>query len=125
MIDGFDLLIIRPPGRVGMTDARRLSARVREKGAVLVLFGSGPVWPVSLDLHLAVVSSAWIGLGEGSGYLRERRMEVACRGRGAASRERRVLLWWPEPPFRAACPNAKAVNDGPAADPLWLAVAVG
>jgi len=122
LIDGFDLLIISPAGRVGVTEARRLSARVREKGAVLVLLGTSgrvPVWPVSLDLHLEVLNSAWKGLGEGSGYLRERRMEIACRGRGKASRERRGVLWLPDPPLPAACPN-----DVPAAGPNEVSATV-
>lgn len=95
LVDGFDMLLLSPPVRVGMTDARRLSARTRERGAVLVVLASGSVWPVAPDLHLSVVSSEWNGLRAGSGYLRERRVEVACRGRRAASRERRKALWLP------------------------------
>jgi hypothetical protein len=59
---------------------------------VLVPLGA---WPEPADLRLAVTSSAWSGLGQGHGRLQARQVEVLVAGRGAATRERRVLLWLP------------------------------
>jgi len=93
LVDGFDLVLLRPPGRVGSVDARRLVARIRERGTVLALLGGG--WPESTDIHLAVAGSTWTGLGAGHGHLQARRMEVVLTGRRAAARPRRVSFWMP------------------------------
>jgi hypothetical protein len=95
LVDGFDLVLLRPPGRVRPVESRRLVARAREKGTVLVVLGGG--WPESPDLHLTVARSDWSGLGDGHGYLQARRMEVVLTGRRAAARERRCSLWLPGP----------------------------
>jgi hypothetical protein len=80
-------------------DARRLAARARERGSVLVVAGKG--WPEAADVRLAVTRSEWHGLdggaGVGAGRLRGRRVEVVGGGRGAAARERRSTLWLPAP----------------------------
>jgi hypothetical protein len=91
LLDAIDVVAVRPPGRVRPVDARRLAARARERGAVLVVAGDGFD---GADLRLSVVSSSWSGLGRGHGLLRERRLEVAVSGRGAAVRERRVSVVW-------------------------------
>jgi hypothetical protein len=96
LIDGFDLVLLHPPHRVGGGDARRLAARARERGAVLVLVDP-PGWPEAPDIRLSVTASSWEGLGEGHGSLRARRMEVVAGGRRAAGRERRGSIWLPAP----------------------------
>jgi hypothetical protein len=93
MIDGVDLILLRPPRGTKPADARRLTAKVRERGAVLVPFGEG--WPEGADLRLSVAATGWQGLGDGHGFLQARRVEVTSVGRGAASRPRRVGLWLP------------------------------
>ena len=93
MIDGVDLILLRAPRGAKAADARRLAAKARERGAVLVPFGDG--WPEGADLRLSVAGNGWQGLGEGHGYLQARRVEVTSVGRGAASRQRRVGLWLP------------------------------
>lgn len=119
LLDGVDLLLLGPPARAGAGDARRLAARARERGVVMVVLdGGGPAgafgWPESPDFRLAVVRSAWDGLGVGYGHLRARRVEVALSGRRAAVRERRQLLWLPGPggemaPADEAVPAGEAV----------------
>jgi hypothetical protein len=94
LVDACDVVLARPPGRVSSADARRLTARVRERGAALVVAGA---WPEAAEVQLGVASEAWVGLGQGYGRLRGRRVEVVAGGRGAAARERRVSLWLPHP----------------------------
>jgi hypothetical protein len=94
LVDACDVVLARPAGRVSPADARRLTARVRERGAVLVVCGA---WPEAAEVQLAVASLAWEGLGQGHGRLRGRRVEVVAGGRGAAARERRLSLWLPHP----------------------------
>jgi hypothetical protein len=94
LLDAVDVVLVRPPARLPATQARRLAARARERGAVLVPLGP---WPEPADLRLAVTTSAWSGLGQGHGNLQARQVEVLVTGRGPATRERRVLLWLPSP----------------------------
>ena len=93
-LDAIDVVLVRAPARLPATQARRLAARARERGAVLVPLGA---WPGPADLCLAVTSSVWHGLGQGHGTLHSRQVEVRATGRGAATRERRLLLWLPSP----------------------------
>jgi hypothetical protein len=93
VVDAFDVVLVCPPRRVHATDARRLAARARERGAVLVVVGG--LWE-GADVRLSVRRSAWDGLGQGHGHLCARRVEVAAEGRGAAARPRTVSLWLPD-----------------------------
>jgi hypothetical protein len=96
LLDAFDVVLARPPSSsgVGPADARRLTARARERGAVLVVSGA---WPEGAEVQLRVVAAGWEGVGQGHGRLRGRRVEVVAGGRGAAARERRASLWLPHP----------------------------
>ena len=91
LVDGIDIVLVRPAGR-STTSARRLSARARERGTVLVLLGAA-WWPAELNLY--VLHRRWSGLGEGHGNLEGQVLEVASRGRGAASRDRRATVHLP------------------------------
>jgi hypothetical protein len=99
LVDGMELLLLGPPGRVRPADARRLVARAREQGTVLVVLEppGDRCWPEAPDLRLAVVHASWAGLGSGHGHLRSRRLEVVTTGRRAAARERRTILLLPGP----------------------------
>ncbi len=94
LVDAFDVVLARPPAHVKGADVRRLTARARERGAVLVVSGT---WPEPAEVQLTVASAVWEGVGQGHGRLRGRRVEVVAGGRGAAARERRVGLWLPHP----------------------------
>jgi hypothetical protein len=110
-LDAVDVVLVRSPAGLSAAPARRLAARARERGAVLVPLGA---WSEPADLRLAVTSSDWHGLGQGYGSLRARRVEVVASGRGAAARERRVLLWLPSPDgtiIPAAAPGAAGNPD--------------
>ena len=94
LLDAFDVVLARPPVRLSLGNARRLSARARERGAVLVVVG-GDV--EGADVRLATTAAEWRGLGAGHGHLTGRVVDVVAGGRGAASRERRVRVWLPAP----------------------------
>ena len=92
LLDAVDVVLVRSPAGLPAGQARRLAARARERGAVLIPLGA---WSEPADLRLAVAASAWHGLGQGDGRLQARLVEVVIGGRGAATRERRVRLWLP------------------------------
>jgi hypothetical protein len=92
LVDGFDLVAVRPPVDLAPTDARALTARARHHGAVLVSLGP---WP-GAEVRLAPVRSRWEGLGDGHGRLSARRVLVQATGRGTAGgRPRSAELWLP------------------------------
>ena len=95
LLDAIDVVVLVPPssGRaVRAADARRLSSRARERGAVLVVVGS---WPEGPDVRLRPSAATWTGLGDGHGALATRALEVVAGGRGAAARERRRTVVLP------------------------------
>lgn len=93
LADSVDAVLVGR-ARARVTDARKLQARLRERGGVLVTVGGeGGLEP---DLTMAVVEATWEGLGRGNGHLRSRRVEVESTGRRAAARPRRVTLWLPD-----------------------------
>jgi hypothetical protein len=93
LLEAVDVVLVCLPRHVRTDDARRLVARARDRGAVLVTTGSSGA--LAADLRLSVAGATWEGLGQGHGRLRARRMDVVATGRGAASRERRASLWLP------------------------------
>jgi hypothetical protein len=95
LVDGFDLLMVQPPGRVRAVDARRLMARVRERGSVLLVVDG--VWPEPADLRLSAGRVEWEGLGAGHGRLTGRQVEVEVAGRRVRGRDRRRVVWLPAP----------------------------
>jgi hypothetical protein len=98
LLQGMDVVLLRPPDRVGPGAARRLVARARERRAVLVVIDD-PVgkWPEAPDLRLAVGPGTWVGIEAGHGHLRGRRVEVVAAGRRGATRPMRTVLWLPGP----------------------------
>lgn len=96
LLDAFDVVLVRAPDRspLRLGDARRLSARARERGAVLVHVGADVE---GADVRLTTERPEWHGLGDGHGHLTGRAVDVVAGGRGAASRERRVRVWLPAP----------------------------
>jgi hypothetical protein len=96
LLDGLDLVAVatgEAGGRFTEANARRLSARARHRGAVLLPFGP---WP-GADLELSCEPAGWTGPGRGDGHLRQRQVTVHTRGRGAAVRPVRANLLLPAP----------------------------
>jgi hypothetical protein len=95
LVDSVDLVLVAPR-RVAPGEVRRLTARARERDAVLVVLPRSS-WP-GPDVRLTVGPSSWTGPdGGGAGRLVARTAEVVAGGRGAAARERRATLWLPGP----------------------------
>jgi hypothetical protein len=114
LLDAFDVVLARPPagGKVRAGDGRRLTARARERGSVLVRLGASSAWPEVADLALTVTATAWEGLGQGYGHLRARRATVESGGRRGHDRPRRVDLWLPGPDGRLVPLELEGQTDG-------------
>lgn len=89
LFDGISVVLTEVPAFARVGDARRLQARARERGAVLVAMGP---WPAEAALRLQAGGSVWRGLGDGAGALVERDQRVHVDGRGVASREQVALV---------------------------------
>lgn len=101
LVGAFDVVLTCLPPRVKAADGRRLAARLRERGTVLVQIPE-PVHPsrphhdvITGDVVLTVSAVEWEGLGRGHGRLLSRRIEVLTSGRGAATLGTRSWLWLP------------------------------
>ncbi len=93
LLDGCELVLLRPPGAPSAQVRTRLAATLRRCGGVLVVAGG---WE-GAQARLAVASQEWAGVGIGHGRLRARRVQVVADGRGAAARARARWLWLPGP----------------------------
>ncbi len=93
LVGSVDVIVVASGRQSGSGDLRRLTARLRERGSVMIRVGAGD----GADVRLRVVASDWEGLGDGHGLLRRRRVEVNVDGRGASSRPRADKLFLPGP----------------------------
>jgi hypothetical protein len=101
LVGGIDVIVVDGRAPLATADGRRLAARVRERGSVLVTVTPGSLparrrpgaWPA--DVTLTVTAGSWEGLGTGHGHLHHRRVRVEAEGRGQSSRPRRAELWLP------------------------------
>lgn len=91
LVDGFDLVLLRPAGAVPSGVARRLAARARQRRAALLVHGD---WP-GARLVLSASDVRWEGLGAGRGRLRRRVVTVTAAGRAVAGRPRSVRVALP------------------------------
>jgi hypothetical protein len=95
LLDAFDVVLVQPTPDLPAALVRRLQARARERGSVILSL-AGHVG-FSPDVVLATAAPSWCGLADGSGHLRGRQVQVESGGRGGAARRRRVTLWLPGP----------------------------
>ncbi len=104
LADVAQIVLTRPLGRVVPGDVSRLSARLRQRGGALVALGS---WP-GADVTLRVTRSEWSGIGDGHGFLTERRATVSASGRAGAVRpvDAELLLPAADGTVRAVVPAA-------------------
>lgn len=92
LIDALDIVVLGPRLALTAAPARRLEARARERGAVVMVEGRR-TWPGATDLDLRVVGRHPVGLAAGHGHLHGVRAVVEVTGRGAAARPRRGEVW--------------------------------
>ncbi len=92
LLDGVDVVVAAAPGLVPATVARRLAARARQRGSVLMPYGGR--WE-GADLLVEAVRGGWRGLGQGRGRLRGRELVISARGRGGAARPVQARIWLP------------------------------
>jgi len=92
LIDGIDLVVVRPPSRPAHGAARRLMARARERRAVLIVVSEPrSAWPVPVDVMIDITDADW----RTDATLRERVITARVSGRGAARRGDDVRLLLP------------------------------
>jgi len=114
LIDGCELVLLRPPGRAPAPVRQRLEAALRRGRGVLLVAGD---WP-GAQVRLRVVNQGWTGLGDGHGQLRACCAEVVADGRGEAAMTRTHWLWLPgeDGGVAVADPADIPVADWPVAD---------
>lgn len=97
LLEGFPVVVLGPEVRLGAADARRLAARLRERGGVLVRVGGDGL---SAQVRLQAQRVTWEGVDAEvpTRLLQRRRIVVEAGGRGAASRGRRAEIVLPVAP---------------------------
>lgn len=88
MLGAVDVLLLRPPERVPGRLARRLAGKARESRCTVVTLG--PAWEGSA-VRVSAIRQEWLGLGQGHGHLRARRVTAVASSRPGAV----VGLWLP------------------------------
>jgi hypothetical protein len=91
LLDGCELVLLRPPSRASAQVRQRLEATLRRGGGVLLVAGD---WP-GAQVRLRVITQGWTGLGDGHGRLRACCAQVMADGRGEAAMTRTRWLWLP------------------------------
>jgi hypothetical protein len=91
VVDVLSVVVVAPPSRARDGDVARLTARLRQREATLVVVGD---WP-QVEASLTVSRSGWDGLGDGTGYLSSRRVTVESAPRGGSPSRRTAELWLP------------------------------
>jgi hypothetical protein len=116
LLDAVEVVLVQPTAPVTPTVQRRLVARARDRGSVLVQAGGhAGVWAAQPDLTVTAGTSRWEGVGVGHGRLRARQVEVTVAGRRSAVRPRSAVLWLPGPDGRiaVAAPRSPAARPAP------------
>lgn len=90
LLDGIDVVVVGPGAHLTDADRRRLMARARDRGSVLL---STAPWP-GAGTVLTVEGGRWTGVGDGDGRLRAHELHVTRTGRGSAgqAQDLRVVL---------------------------------
>ncbi|WP_265523582.1 hypothetical protein [Oerskovia flava] len=86
LLDGMDVVVVGPQAALTDPERRRLGARARERGAVLV---SSVPW-VGAHVVLTARAGTWTGVDRGAGWLRRRTVLVERAGRAGAARAVRL-----------------------------------
>jgi hypothetical protein len=81
LVDGLDVVVVGPRAALPEADRRRITARVRDRGAILL---STVPWP-GAHVVLTVEHRRWTGVGTGDGRLRAQHVRVVRTGRSGAA----------------------------------------
>ncbi|WP_258726877.1 hypothetical protein [Cellulomonas sp. NS3] len=81
LLDGVDVVLVGPEAALTGADRRRLTARARERGSVLL---TSARWP-GANVVLTAEQGRWSGVGTGDGRLRTHELRVVRTGRGSAA----------------------------------------
>lgn len=114
LLDGIDVVVVGPGARLVDADRRRLMARARDRGSVLL---STAPWP-GAGCVLTVEGGRWTGVGDGDGRLRAHELHVTRTGRGSAGRAQDLRVVLPlevgTDPYGLPVPAAPGRVDGTA-----------
>jgi hypothetical protein len=119
LLEGCEIVLLRPPERPSAQLRRKLEAAVRRYRSVLVVAGD---WE-GAQTRFRIARQEWAGLGDGHGRLRARRVQVVADGRGAWSRHRMRWLWLPGPAGSVVAAAQSITGEESAAGelPVWSA----
>lgn len=92
LADVLGVVVTRPSARASDSSVSRLTARLRQRGATMLVLGP---WPQS-EAMLSLSASNWSGIGQGHGHLGARQVTVTVSSR-ASGRPRNARLWLPDP----------------------------
>lgn len=105
LLEVLPVVAVRPAGQVRDADAARLSARLRDRGAVLLVAGD---WPRAVAT-ISLSDAHWAGVGEGHGCLTSREVTVMVSSkRTLTPRTARLLL--PDPSGQLAAAASPVVG---------------
>jgi hypothetical protein len=90
LVDVLGVVVLSTPASVSDRDVSRLSARLRQRGSILIAHGD---WP-RCEARLSMRDTEWVGTGRGHGHLQARRVTVEVRRGTAPARTGR--LWLPD-----------------------------
>lgn len=107
LIDVLGVVVVAAPSQVSSKDVSRISARLRQRGSVLIALRPQAAsrsagaslgttygdWP-RCDARVSLRDAEWVGLGQGHGHLQARRVTVEVRRGTGPARTRR--LWLPD-----------------------------
>jgi hypothetical protein len=108
LADVIPVVAVRPAGPLAPAEASRFAARLRQRGALLLVDGD---WPGS-DARLELEQSDWTGLDLGHGHLAEREVVVRVTGRGEMGRGGRRRLRLPGGDLAFAAMDESAAGEG-------------
>jgi len=94
LIDGVDIVAVRPTTPPSPVVARRMAVRTRDRRTVLIVLPGRSAWPEPPDVCLTVGPCRWEGIDSGAGHLGRREVIVTTTGRRAGT-GRRHTLWLP------------------------------
>lgn len=90
LIDVLGVVLLRAPSYVAAKDVSRISARLRQRGGILIVCGD---WPRS-EARVSMRDVEWVGVGDGYGHLQARQVTIEVQRGTAPARQGR--LWLPD-----------------------------